>query len=76
MEVVEGAKSAGTAPEDCVQQREQNLLLYHPCFILRVIQRPSTTKSWKEMELPPAGPLGKSSPELAGKYLNLLLTPL
>ena len=84
VEVVEGAKSAGMALEDCVQQREQDLLPSHPCFILRVIPRPTTTKSWKEMELAPAGPLGKSRPELEGKrcrqqqaqYLSLLLAPL
>lgn len=84
VEVVEGAKSAGMALEDCVQQREQNLLPSHPCFILRVIPRSTTTKSWKEMELSPAGPLGKSRPELESKrcrrqwaqYLNLLLALL
>lgn len=63
-------KWAGMALEEYVQQREQNLLPSHPCFILRVIPRSTITKSWKEMELPPAGPLGKSRPEVEGKCVD------
>lgn len=51
------------ALEEYVQQREQNLLPSRPYFILRS----TVTKSWKEKDLPPPGPLGKSRPEVEGK---------
>lgn len=52
---VEVLEAAGPALEDCVQQREQNLLQSHLCFILRVIPRPDSTKPGEEMEMSPAG---------------------
>lgn len=61
-------KWAGMALEEYVQQREQNLLPSHSCFILKVIPRLTIAKSWKEMDLAPAGPLGKSRPEMEGKH--------